>query len=619
MKIKYKILFIVSALVLIFSASFIIVQYNSQKKALLDGIDSRLLAAAYSAKAMLPADFHDKITGKNSVSEGEYLKIVNKYNKYCLQLNLQYVWSVMMYDGQVIFTSGTSTSKDISKGDFAMFLDIHTNPQAYGTAFQTMEVQHSSFHDKWGDGRMVLIPDFDSKGRKLIFGASMSTSDVSEILNKTVLSSIYIGLFMLLIGIGLSFLIANSLSQPLEKMAFIAVNLTDGQLNQDIEIKGSFEVESLASSLNQMSQSIRQKILEIEGYNKSLTIEIAERKQVEESLKFSNERLMEALDSIPADIYIADMNTFEILYMNKQMIESFGEDYTGQVCWKVFRNNTEPCSFCTNPSLLDKNNQPTGIKTWEDKNIINGNYYLNYDRAIRWIDRRFVHIQIALNITERKQAEDQIKTNLKEKEILLHEIHHRVKNNMQIIASLLKMQLNSKDKKDVDAILKENMGRVYSMAAIHESLHQSEKLSEIDFKPYLQKLTQMLSQTYSVDPGKISFQIDTPVLTLAIDKANPLGLVLNELISNSLKYAFPDDQKGSINIKSRLLDADNIEIIVSDDGIGIPNGFDWKEGDSLGLKLVQNLVENQLGGSVGLDNTNGTKFTINFNLESNYK
>ncbi len=93
---------------------------------------------------------------------------------------------------------------------------------------------------------------------------------------------------------------------------------------------------------------------------------------------------------------------------------------------------------------------------------------------------------------------------------------------------------------------------------------------------------------------------------------------MNELISNSLKYAFPDDQKGSINIKSRLLDGDNIEIIVSDDGIGIPNGFDWKQGDSLGLKLVQTLVENQLGGSVDLDNANGTKFVIKFNLESNY-
>ncbi|MBU3914938.1 PAS domain S-box protein, partial [bacterium] len=226
---------------------------------------------------------------------------------------------------------------------------------------------------------------------------------------------------------------------------------------------------------------------------------------------------------------------------------------------------------------------------------------------------------IAHNITERKLSEKLLQASLKEKQTLLDEIHHRVKNNMNVIASLLKLQLNKKDKKDVDEILKENIGRVYSMAAIHESLHQSEKLSDIDFKAYLHKLSQMLIQTYSVDPGKVAFQLDTPELNLAIDIANPLGLVLNELISNSLKYAFPDEQKGTINIQSSLIDEETIGLIVADDGIGMPDGFDWRKSDSLGLKLVQNLVENQLGGSIELDNKNGTKFTINFNLESNYK
>ena len=173
-------------------------------------------------------------------------------------------------------------------------------------------------------------------------------------------------------------------------------------------------------------------------------------------------------------------------------------------------------------------------------------------------------------ITNFKQAEEQIKASLKEKEILLQEIHHRVKNNMQIIASLLKLQLNSKEQKDVDSILKENMGRVYAMAAIHESLHQSERLSEIDFKAYLGKLSQMLSQTYSIDPGKVAFQIETPELKLSIDTANPLGLVLNELISNALKYAFPNNQTGTISIKSSIQNDNELELAVADDGAGMP-------------------------------------------------
>ena len=190
---------------------------------------------------------------------------------------------------------------------------------------------------------------------------------------------------------------------------------------------------------------------------------------------------------------------------------------------------------------------------------------------------------------------------------------------MQIIASLLKLQLNGDKKRDVDNILKENIGRVYSMAQIHENLHRSDKLSEIDFKPYVQKLTQMLSQTYSADPRKVNFQVDTPELKLNIDKANPVGLVLNELISNSLKYAFPDGQQGTISIKSRMIDGGVIELIITDDGVGIPEGIDWESIDTLGLNLVQNLVRNQLNGSIDHDTTNGTKFIIKFNSESNYK
>lgn len=218
------------------------------------------------------------------------------------------------------------------------------------------------------------------------------------------------------------------------------------------------------------------------------------------------------------------------------------------------------------------------------------------------------------DITEQKRAEEQLTSSLREKETLLHEIHHRVKNNMQIIASLLKLQLNRQDKQDVDAILKENIGRVYSMATIHESLHQSEKLSEIDFNIYLQRLSHMLSLTYLTDPGNVSFRIHIPGLTLNIEKANPLGLVMNELISNSLKYAFPGDRKGTISIQSAIRDQSDVEIIVSDNGTGLPEKFDWQAQNSLGLRLVRDIVERQLDGSIDYEHRNGARFVIKFNL-----
>ena len=190
---------------------------------------------------------------------------------------------------------------------------------------------------------------------------------------------------------------------------------------------------------------------------------------------------------------------------------------------------------------------------------------------------------------------------------------------IEFITQSLQKTIESGEEQDVDGILKENIGRVYAMAEIHENLHRSDKLTEINFRPYVQKLTQMLSQTYSVDSKKVAFQVDTPELKLSIDKANPVGLVLNEMISNSLKYAFSDGQKGTISIKSRMLDGDIIELVVADDGVGIAEGIDWEKLDTLGLNLIQNLVRNQLNGSIDLDTTNGTKFTIKFNIKSNYK
>ena len=259
----------------------------------------------------------------------------------------------------------------------------------------------------------------------------------------------------------------------------------------------------------------------------------------------------------------------------------------------------------------------------ENKDLINNFREMSISVVSRFDEIQSINKSLEKRVEERTKKlqlnEALIKASLKEKETLLHEIHHRVKNNMTVIVSLLKLQLNKKDKKDVDEVLKENIGRVYSMAAIYESLHQSENLSEIDFKAYLNKMSQMLFQTYSIYPSKVTFQIGMPDLKFAIDLANPFGLVLNELISNSLKYAFPDCQKGSISINSSFIDSKTLELIVADDGIGLPDGFDWRKSDSLGLKLVQDLVENQLGGSIDLDSTNGTKFTIIINLKSNYK
>jgi two-component sensor histidine kinase len=215
------------------------------------------------------------------------------------------------------------------------------------------------------------------------------------------------------------------------------------------------------------------------------------------------------------------------------------------------------------------------------------------------------------DISERKRAQEQIKASLNEKEVLLKEIHHRVKNNMQIITSLLNLQSRYvKDKHDLE-IFMDSQNRVKSMALIHEELYQSEDLAGIDFADYVQKLASHLFSLYSVSTAVIKLSINIKDVLLDINTAIPCGLIINELVSNSLKYAFPDGQEGEIRIKLYASKDDTFSLIVHDNGIGLSEDLDFRDTESLGLQLVTSLVE-QLEGTIELDRSEGTAFKIVF-------
>ena len=219
------------------------------------------------------------------------------------------------------------------------------------------------------------------------------------------------------------------------------------------------------------------------------------------------------------------------------------------------------------------------------------------------------------DITERIQAEEQTKASLKEKQTLLDEIHHRVKNNMNVVSSLLKLQADNIEDDKIKQILKTSQSRVYAMSAVHETLHGLENLSEIDLKTYLSKITTAIFQTYSTDHQEIKLKSNVEEVPISLNQAYPLGLTINELISNSLKYAFPYNRKGEITVSMKKLNTE-LELTIMDDGVGIPDSFDWKNSKSLGLKLVRTLVENQLDGSIEMESNNGTKFTIKFKIDN---
>jgi two-component sensor histidine kinase/HAMP domain-containing protein len=221
------------------------------------------------------------------------------------------------------------------------------------------------------------------------------------------------------------------------------------------------------------------------------------------------------------------------------------------------------------------------------------------------------NIRLNREIDERKLVEEQAKSSLKEKEILVREIHHRVKNNMQIISSLLNLQSQYvKDKESLE-MFRESRNRILSMAFVHEKLYQSEDLAKIDFDGYIRSMTQHLLRTCSIDSSAVKLNVNCSDVLLSIDMAVPCGLIVNELISNSLKHAFPEGEKGEITIDFHP-DGDNrLTLVVSDTGIGLPEDIDISGAKTLGLQLIKDLVD-QLRGTLEIERDGGTAFRITF-------
>lgn len=222
------------------------------------------------------------------------------------------------------------------------------------------------------------------------------------------------------------------------------------------------------------------------------------------------------------------------------------------------------------------------------------------------------------DITERKHAEEEVKASLLEKEVLLKEVHHRVKNNLQVISSILNLQSSYvKDEKTLE-ILHESQNRIKSMSFIHENLYQTSDLSEIDFSDYVVNLSTNLLHSYQLRQNRVKLRQDVAEVMLNLDQAIPCGLILNEIVTNAFKYAFPDDREGEVYI-SLSEDDGLITLTMADNGIGLPEGFNHEESETLGLQLVTILTD-QLSATLETERTGGTTYRLSFRKVSrNFK
>ncbi|MBW4640197.1 MAG: PAS domain S-box protein [Gloeocapsa sp. UFS-A4-WI-NPMV-4B04] len=396
----------------------------------------------------------------------------------------------------------------------------------------------------------------------------------------------------------------------------VAVRQTEFLTTIQAEVtKRKLAEEALQKANDDLEVKVEHRATELKNANKYLQSEIAERQQSQEALRLSDERLRLALQVNEAGTWDWDMVTQAFIWSNNHEL-LFG------LTPGTFDGTYQAVLECIHPQDRQLTSQAL-TRAIESRTDYDQEYRIIWpDGSIHWLavkgkvfyDRTAQAVRmvgLSVDITSLKRATEQIAASLKEKEVLLKEIHHRVKNNLQIISSLLNLQSGYVEDKNTIEILQQCENRIASMALIHEHLYQSQDLARIDFADYVKTLTANLFSSYGIQSGDISFLVDVDNISLSIDAAIPCGLIINELVSNSLQHAFSLGKKGKICIGLHADNNNQLTLSVRDNGIGFAENLDFKNLDSLGLQIVIALT-NQLEGTIELNRNNGTEFEVKF-------
>jgi PAS domain S-box-containing protein len=384
-------------------------------------------------------------------------------------------------------------------------------------------------------------------------------------------------------------------------------------ITRDITERKRVENE-LRRHRNHLEELVKERTAKLLTANKQLHQEMSERERAEEKIRQQNEYMNSIIESLPHPFYVIDANDYTIKIANSAANKSGVS--INSTCYLLTHNRNIPCGSEEHPCPLERvrsTKRPAIVEHIHYDNEgnaktveIHGYPFFDYEGNITQM------IVYSQDITGRKRAEEQIKASLKEKEVLLGEIHHRVKNNLQVIYSLLSIQSGYVKHRQYSDIFKDCQNQIMSMALVHDKLYQTQNLGNINLQDYIKNLAEFLFTSYGINPTEIALFVDVENVSLGVDTVIICGLIINELVSNALKHAFTDGQSGEIKIALHSLGDHKFRLLVSDNGMGLPKNLDFKNTESFGLQMVNVLVEGRLRGEVELDRTNGTGFQIRF-------